>query len=78
MNIRVVEKHFKFPFQLHKYQLDTINKSVKKGSVLNRARVGEGSDNCAQRACKNSLKSSFSRSNVFIVSPSFRSVRDVR
>ena len=42
MNIRVVEDYFTFPFQLHKYQLETIEEAVKKGSVLNRARVGEG------------------------------------
>lgn len=40
MNIRVVEDYFTFPFQLHKYQLETIEEAVKKGSVLNRARVG--------------------------------------
>ena len=42
IDIKVVEEHYKFPFKLHQYQLDTIKESVKKGNVLNRAKVGEG------------------------------------
>lgn len=41
-DIQAVEKHYKFPFKLHQYQLEAIAEAVNKGDTLNRAKVGEG------------------------------------
>lgn len=41
-DISIVEDHFKFPFKLHNFQVDTIKEAITKDNVLFRSKVGLG------------------------------------
>jgi len=41
-DIKVVEQHYTFPFQLHNYQYVSILEAVTKGDTLERAKAGVG------------------------------------